>query len=134
MLRPLRSSNRAFRALTDVPKICDGDSLPVGFGFLHNAFADDMIGVLAKSGFTTREFLAMPFRGFGAALLQALTKGRHPLTVFLDGFTAEGFTFGVGGKVDDCKFARKRQGFFANDVACISYSHEIKGEERQQGR
>src|SRR2546430_3345971 len=62
-----------------------------------------MIGVPLEPGFFARELLQMPFRAFGATLLQALTKSMMPLTVLFNGFTTESFPFAVCSQVDDTK-------------------------------
>ena len=68
----LRVSNRAFRPLTDVSKFLNRYSLLVGFGLLHNAFGDDMIGMLAEAGFPARKFIEMTLSRLRATLLKAL--------------------------------------------------------------
>src|SRR5437016_7500262 len=60
-----------------------------------------MLGVFLETGLFARQFLQMPFRTFGATLLQALTQGMHTLSILLDNFTAEGLAFAIGSKVDD---------------------------------
>src|SRR6266487_4953781 len=60
-----------------------------------------MIGVFLEPGFLAREFLEMFLRGLGALFLQTLTQSLMPLAVFLDSFTAKGFTLAVSSQVDE---------------------------------
>src|SRR2546428_7850158 len=62
-----------------------------------------MIGVFLEPGFLTREFLEMFPRGRCALFLQSLTQRLMPLAVFLDSFTAKGFTLAVSSQVDDAE-------------------------------
>jgi hypothetical protein len=103
MLRTLRPSNRAFGSLPNVPKVFDSDSLPIGFGLVNNAFTYDMVGVFLEAGFLPREFLEMAFRALRSPLLQTLAQRRMPLAVLLDGLTAKGLAFAIGGQIDHTK-------------------------------
>src|SRR5258708_6965218 len=62
-----------------------------------------MIGILAKTGFTPREFFEMTFGILGSALLQALTQGMMSFAVPLNSLTAEGLAFAIGCQVDDAQ-------------------------------
>jgi hypothetical protein len=104
----LRTSNRAIGSLPNVPKFFNRYSLSSGFGLLHNAFGDDMIGVFAEPGFFAREVLEMAFRTLCPPLLQALAQGMLALARLLNGFAAKGLAFTIGGKVDHAQINAKR--------------------------
>src|SRR2546421_6617833 len=84
----------------------------MGFGFVHNAFGDHMIGVFLEPGFTARELPEMAFGRLAITLLQALSEGRHTLAVFLNLLTAEGFSKRVSRQVDDTQVYSKSSSHF----------------------
>ena len=84
----------------------------MGFGFVHNAFGDHMIGVFLEPGFTARELPEMAFGRLAITLLQALSEGRHTLAVFLNLLTAERFSKRVSRQVDDTQVYSKSSSHF----------------------
>jgi len=96
----LRTSNRALGSLPNVPEFFNRYRLVLLFGFLHNPFGDDMIGVFLESGLLTRELFQMPLCTFCPPLLQALTQGMMPLSVLFNGLPTERLAGTVGCQLD----------------------------------
>src|SRR2546423_956400 len=95
----------------------------VGFGFVHNAFGDDMIGVFLEPGFTARELPQMAFGRLATTLLKTLTQRVQTLAVFLNLLTAEGFTLAIGSQVDDAQVNAKRSSHFVRSWCRDFKSH-----------
>lgn len=95
LLCSLGPGYRALRTGTDVSKILNSNSLPMGFGLLNNSFGDHMVYIFSETSFTTGQLFEMPLSRLRTFLLESRTKLLHTLSVLFDSLSAKRLTFRV---------------------------------------
>ena len=88
-------------------KVFKADAALGVFGLPDQSFADTVVLVLAKPGFSARQFLEPFLRSLASFLLEPLAVLVMPASSPFDGFTRIGLAVAVGGNIDDAKVNAK---------------------------